>query len=908
VIDPAELLRARILVVDDLPANLVVMDEMLRIAGYTDICCTRDSTTVCALHRAQPFDLILLDLLMPGIDGFAVLADLKAIDPDGWLPVIVITARSDHKVRALASGARDFIGKPFDLPEVCLRVHNLLEVRLLQRNEAALSLSRLENSQRTGVIGDWDCDFGTDRLHWSDEVYRILGLTREAFPPSADTFYSRVHPDDRERIRLLKSKAKGSRFAFEHRIVRPDGAVRIIHQIVEIGLNAAGKAVRELGTFQDVTDQRLAESVLRESEARYRMMFERNPSAMWVFDRNTYRILAVNEVACSLFGYTPAEFLALKVDQIRSAGLNPDYLETVSPFQPAFKGVGNHRYRRKDGTTLPIDIFAHDIEFEGHQGKLVLGVDRTEAQTAAEALRSSEERFKLVAKAVSDVVWDWDLVAGTFWRSEGFPGESNFGAWVAGPTLESWLDQVHPDDRERVGSSLKLALESGAAHWSQEYRLKLGNGLESHVRDNGYILRDATGQAFRVVGGMRDMTEQKALEEQILRNQRMDSIGALAGGIAHDLNNVLAPIMMGVDLLKGDKNNDPRRAKILETIHISTRRGAELVRQVLSFARGADGTRAAVPVLPLIHDLEMITTETFDRNIRTQVEVPDGIWALKGDATQVHQVLLNLAVNARDAMPGGGLLSIRASNLEVDAAYALRSPEAKVGRYVLLEVADTGHGMAPEVRARIFEPFFTTKEPGKGTGIGLATVHGIIKSHGGFLEVESEFGRGTTFRVFFPAMPDSKTANSAPPIPAMERGQNELILVIDDESSIRDITQHTLEAFGYRVVTAGNGAEGVAIFAKHAKAFTLVITDMMMPVMDGLATIQVLRRIEPTLRIIAVTGVATVNEEALNKLEVVQLLKPFTAEALLRKCRKAILSPGPGSLDPARHSREALVS
>jgi PAS domain S-box-containing protein len=717
-----------------------------------------------------------------------------------------------------------------------------------------------------------------------------------------------VHPDDLERVRALKAAAKGSRFAFEHRIVRPDGTVRTIHQIVEIGLNAAGKAVRELGTFQDVTEQRLSETVLRESEARYRMMFERNPSAMWVFDRNTYCILAVNEVACALFGYTHPEFLALKVDQIRNSALTADYLETASPFQPAFKGVGNHLYLRKDGTSLPMDVFAHDIEFEGHQGKLVLGVDRTQAQAAAEALRSSEERFKLVAKAVSDVVWDWDVAAGTFWRSEGFPGESYFGAWVVGPTLASRLDQVHPDDRERVGSSLKLALESGAAHWTQEYRLKLANGVESHVRDNAYILRDAAGQAFRVVGGMRDMTEQKALEEQILRNQRMDSIGALAGGIAHDLNNVLAPIMMGVDLLKGEKNIDPRRAKILETIHVSTRRGAELVRQVLSFARGADGTRAEVRVQPLIHDLETITTETFDRNIRTQVEVPDGIWALMGDATQVHQVLLNLAVNARDAMPSGGLLSIRASNLEVDAAYALRRPEAKVGRYVLLQVTDTGQGMPPEVRERIFEPFFTTKEPGKGTGIGLATVHGIIKSHGGFLEVESEFGRGTTFRVFLPAMPDSKTGNSKPPLLVMERGQNELVLVIDDEGSIRDITQHTLEAFGYRVVTAGNGAEGVAIFAKHAKAFSLVITDMMMPVMDGLATIQVLRRIEPTLRIIAVTGVTKDNEEALNKLEVVLLLKPYTAEALLRTCRKAILAPGPRSLDPARHSREALVS
>ncbi len=352
--------------------------------------------------------------------------------------------------------------------------------------------------------------------------------------------------------------------------------------------------------------------------------------------------------------------------------------------------------------------------------------------------------------------------------------------------------------------------------------------------------------------------------------------------------------MMSIELLKLEAGNDPGRNKILDIIQASSRRGADLVRQVLSFARGLDGRRVAIRLRQLIDELEGIICETFPRNIRIVTKVPVDTWPLTGDPTQLHQVLLNLAVNARDAMPRGGTLTLAVSNLTIDAQYAGTSEEAKAGPYVLLQMTDTGTGIAPEVRARIFEPFFTTKEQGKGTGIGLATVHTIVKSHGGFLIVESEIGRGTTFKVYLPADPTLHPGATLHPFPIdLPRGRGELVLVIDDEFSICHITQQTLETFGYRVLTASDGAEAVALYAQQAQQIAVVLTDMMMPIMDGVATIQVLMRLNPSVKIIAASGIDSGDSFAKAAHAGVKrcLLKPYTAEALLKVIREVLDQP-----------------
>jgi len=519
-----------------------------------------------------------------------------------------------------------------------------------------------------------------------------------------------------------------------------------------------------------------------------------------------------------------------------------------------------------------------------------------------DALRQSEERFKLAALAVSDVVWDWNLAANTLWWNDGFLTTFGFSAGEIEPSVESWTGRIHPEERQRVIASIEHAVATGAECWGAEYRVERKDGSHALVQDRGFILRNEAGRGVRMVGGMRDLTAQKKMEAQYLRAQRMQSIGTLAGGIAHDLNNVLTPIMLSIELLKNDDANDAPRRKILETIYVSSRRGADLVRQVLSFARGVEGQRVAIRLGVLISELVGVISQTFPRNIRIVHSATPSLWPVTGDPSQLHQVLLNLAVNARDAMPEGGTLTLAASNVTIDAQFAGMSQDAKPGPYVLLQVSDTGAGIPPALRDRIFDPFFTTKKPGKGTGIGLATVHTIVRSHGGFMNVESEVDHGAIFKVYLPTDPSLQNAASAPPFPTqLARGRDELILVVDDEAAIREVTRQTLEAFGYRVLTASDGAEAVALYAQHASAISAVLTDMMMPIMDGAATIQVLLRINPDVRIIAASGIDSGQNvgKASNAGVHDFLLKPYTAQALLHLLRTVIERPAHRGSAPA---------
>jgi nitrogen-specific signal transduction histidine kinase/CheY-like chemotaxis protein len=396
------------------------------------------------------------------------------------------------------------------------------------------------------------------------------------------------------------------------------------------------------------------------------------------------------------------------------------------------------------------------------------------------------------------------------------------------------------------------------------------------------LLRDGYGQPKGFLQIETDISERKKVEQQFLRAQRMESIGTLAGGIAHDLNNVLGPIMMGIEVLKINCP-DTESQHLLGLIGISAQRGADMVSQVLSFARGVEGKRMEVQVHHLVTDIVQIANDTFLKHIEITNHFPQKLWSVQGDPTQLHQVLLNLCVNARDAMPNGGRLSITAENIRLDEHYAAMETEAKAGPYILLQVEDTGSGIPPGIIEKIFDPFFTTKEIGKGTGLGLSTTMAIIKSHGGFLRVYSELGKGTKFKVHLPADPDSSDVTVEDAKAKLPRGNGELILIIDDESTVRQVTQQTLEAFGYRTVIASDGPEAVVIYARRGDEVAVVLTDMMMPGMDGYATIQALKKMNPSVRIIAASGLA-LNEHVARaaNLGVTDFLpKPFRAEKLL---------------------------
>ncbi len=400
------------------------------------------------------------------------------------------------------------------------------------------------------------------------------------------------------------------------------------------------------------------------------------------------------------------------------------------------------------------------------------------------------------------------------------------------------------------------------------------------------------GRVTGFLGVARDISEKKKLEQQFLRSQRIESIGTLAGGIAHDLNNVLTPVLMSIELLRVTNTCERSRA-VLASIESSARRGADLVKQILSFARGVDGQRTMIKAGPIIKDIQKLVQDTFPKNIRCATALAADMPSLLGDATQLHQILLNLCVNARDAMPGGGSLTITGKCVTLDESAAAMQMNAKPGTYISISVKDTGTGMPPEVVEKVFDPFFTTKEVGKGTGLGLSTVLAIAKSHGGFVQVSSEPGGGAVFTVCLPALavPEEKEVEEAPlPEQPMRHGAGELILIVDDEDNVRSITQQTLETMGYRTMAAADGVEAVALYSRHNTEIAAVLTDMMMPIMSGPATIQALQRINPAVKIIAASGIthngglAKAAEMGIKHL----LPKPYSAQTVMNTLHKLL--------------------
>jgi two-component system, cell cycle sensor histidine kinase and response regulator CckA len=397
------------------------------------------------------------------------------------------------------------------------------------------------------------------------------------------------------------------------------------------------------------------------------------------------------------------------------------------------------------------------------------------------------------------------------------------------------------------------------------------------------------GSVESVLGITRDISEQKQLEAQFLRTQRLESLGTLAGGIAHDLNNILTPILAIAQLLplKLPPLNEQNQA-LLKMLEDNSRRGAHMVGQILTFARGLDGDLVPLQVRHLLVELETLIESTFSKSI--EINRNNGarnLWLVSANATHLHQVFMNFCVNARDAMPNGGTLSISAENRIIDQTYARMNLDAKVGSYVAIAFEDTGTGISPEHIDRIFEPFFTTKALGEGTGLGLSTAIGIIKKHGGFVTASSEVGKGTQFQVFLPAI-EVTTATTTEEIPELPCGQGELILIVDDEANIRETLKLTLESYNYRAIVVNDGIEAIAAYANHQDDIRAVLIDMMMPLMDGTTAIQTLQKFNPQIKIIACTGLA--DSGSPNQVADVKafLPKPFTAADLLNTLHRVL--------------------
>jgi two-component system, cell cycle sensor histidine kinase and response regulator CckA len=539
---------------------------------------------------------------------------------------------------------------------------------------------------------------------------------------------------------------------------------------------------------------------------------------------------------------------------------------------------------------------AHDYLLKDNLTRLVPAVERElrESQErqqrlwAEQALQESEERFRQLAENITEsVFWMSDpqtrqmlYVSPAYERIWGASCESLYANSM------EWIEAIHPDDRQRIQTV--FFEQSLVGSYDEEYRVVRPDGSIRWIRDRGFPIQDHTGTPYRAVGFAEDITSRKSTEAILRRTERLESLGTLASGIAHDLNNVFTPILGIVRLLSLKfPNTDDQTNRLLQILNQSVHRGADLVKQILSFSSGVEGKRKSLQISNLLLEIQSIIQQTFPENIELSIDLPADLWLIAADATLLHQVFMNLCVNARDAMPQGGKLSITAENLVINESLVQMHLEAKVGAYLVVTVADTGMGISPKIMNNIFDPFFTTKEIGKGTGLGLSTVTGIVKSHHGFIDVFSEVGVGTKFKVYLPAIdiitaaPISSEANTTDPNPPLE--QNKLILVVDDEVAIKEITQVTLETYGYSVITASDGIEAIAVYAEQKHKISAILLDMMMPLLDSTTTIRALRKLNPQVQIIAMSGLAT-NEavnQTMNEGVKAFLAKPFTAVELL---------------------------
>jgi two-component system, cell cycle sensor histidine kinase and response regulator CckA len=628
-------------------------------------------------------------------------------------------------------------------------------------------------------------------------------------------------------------------------------------------------------------ERQRSEAALRHSEERFRVALKNSPIVVCTQDRELRYTWMYNATV----GFNNGDVLG-KLDSDILTGGDFQRLQDIKQ-RVLTTGVGT---REEVSVTTDGEVRYYDLTVEPlrNESNEVVGI--TCASIDISERKLTEDKIHQQA-ALLDVATDAILVRDLenkilFWNK----GAENIYGWQAEEVYQQNASEIlYRETPPEVETALLTVISQGK--WQGELNKITKNGQNILIESRWTLVCDRDGKPQSILTVDTDITEKKQLEYQFFRTQRLESIGTLASGIAHDLNNILTPILISAQMLPlRFPEVDERDMQMFEILEESAKRGAELVKQVLSFARGVEGKRISLQVRHLIRDIHKILKETFPKSINLCVDIPSDLWMVSGDATQLHQVLMNLCVNARDAMSEGGILGITGENIEIDENYVRMNLEAKIGAYIVITVTDTGSGIAPEIKERIFEPFFTTKELGKGTGLGLSTVIGIIKSHGGFITVYSEVGSGTTFKIYLPAT-EITEIELEPDLKPLA-GNGELILVVEDETYIQEITKASLESQNYKTLIASDGIEAIALYAQYMTEISVVIMDMMLPLMDGITAIRTLKKINPHVNIIATSGLISNRKLTDISSTGVKLFlpKPYTIKELLLNLQQALSS------------------
>ena len=743
--------------------------------------------------------------------------------------------------------------------------------------------STLRTAQRLIRIGIWKYELWSDHLIWSPEMREIYGVSDEAFGDTFDAYAALVHPEDREdmaRNFTTLVEAGGAMFEFEHRVVRPDG--RTIH-------------VRGVGEFTDTPEGRLltgvAQDITRQVEQDNRLHLldesvRRLNDIVLIFEAATgpgavdAPVVYVNPSFLRTTGLEHGNVLGQPISKVMSEaapGVEPGHL--VEAISNPVSLRADIRLFTRDGNIVPAEMDL--VPVKGLSGALTHWVavirDMSEKKAAEERARSNEERYQMLARSTHDVVWDWDFKVSSISWNENFRQLAGDTGAPLIDTPASWIDRLHPDDRERVLEGFYGAALGDAETWSDEYRFLRDDGDVRFVFDRGFISRDMSGKAERIVGSMVDVTSQKLAEGRLAQAEKLEALGQITGGVAHDFNNLLMIIMGNTETLLA-RTRDTRERQMLDLVLSAAERGRDLTGQLLAFAR-------RIPLKPALLDLNEqaertaeLLRRTFRSNILIQTDLHAGDAAIVSDPAQLELVLLNLAVNARDAMPDGGVLTLATQLVAEDGA-----------NRVLLTASDTGEGMDAETLRRCLEPFFTTKPVGRGVGLGLSMVFGFMDQSGGKLQISSEPGKGTCVSLIFPQaermpVPASRDTIDAP------LGGHEHILLIEDDAGVRGHVERVLAELGYRVTVCKDPDEAF-LYLEEGGGADLILSDLMMPGSRDIRDI--VRRARerfPQIEVLYSSGYPSELIERYGRLaaDIDLLPKPYRREELARKLREML--------------------
>ena len=764
--------------------------------------------------------------------------------------------------------------------------------RVVAEESLRRSESLFEEAQAVAHIGSWASGIGRDdELQWSTECYRIF-----AVPPgtkmTAASFFALVHPSDHDSV-FRASRAAISfdtPYDVEHRVLRPDGSIRWIRQRAVVERDAAGNALRLIGTVQDITEQRAIDEAMQKSEERYRRIVESTSEGVWMYDDHGVTTF-MNAHMAAMLGYTTQEVIGLPLYTFMENGSRVDAQMRISRRKLGNDDRSDLKLRRKDCTTLLASIQANSLfDSVGHfDGVLALirdvSVQRHDEEARARLVaivESSEDA--IISKNLDGIITSWNHGAELLFQ---YSADEVLGEPIAMLDVPA-TDHIERDELNRI-----LA---GEAVRNQETQRRAKDGSLVEVSLTRSPVRDVDGVIMGVSWIARDLTSRRRFEQELRRTeekfrqaQKMEAVGRLAGGVAHDFNNLLSVILSYSEIARDElKAGDPLRDALSE-IHTAGLRATELTRQLLAFSRQQVLQSRVIDLNTIVAGMERMLGRLLGDDVELTVMSGSDIGRVLADPGQIEQVIMNLAVNARDAMPDGGMVTIETSNVEFDETAVSDRFNIPAGNYVMLAVCDTGVGMTAEVRARVFEPFFTTKEQGKGTGLGLSTVIGIVQQSGGSVGVYSEPDRGSTFKVYLPRT-DKLAEAIRPAILKAATGGSETILLVEDEEQVRNVACAILRRSGYHVLDASNGGEAFLIAKDFATTIHLLLTDVVMPRLSGRKLAEQLAPQRPDMKVLFISGYtddAIVHHGVLDA-GLAFLQKPFTPDALIRKVREVL--------------------